>query len=112
MGARPILIEEGRLGSQVSPLGRLQSEEVRIVCSRFELSAFFAGVNRRMEQTVKEGQLFKRGKINTDFKQRHFILNGKQLAYFKGSVSTSEMEHVKGFIVVLNKSNCLRLLSC
>ena len=39
------------------------------------------------DQTIKEGLLYKRGKINTDWKQRLFILNGKQLAYFKGSVS-------------------------
>lgn len=39
------------------------------------------------DQTIKEGYLQKRGKINTDWKQRLFILNGKQLAYFKGSVS-------------------------
>ena len=38
-------------------------------------------------QTIKEGQLFKRGKINTEWRQRLFILNGKQLAYFKGGVS-------------------------
>lgn len=37
------------------------------------------------DQTIKEGLLYKRGKINTDWKQRLFILNGKQLAYFKGS---------------------------
>ena len=38
-------------------------------------------------QTLKEGQLYKKGKINTEWRQRLFILNGKQLAYFKGSVS-------------------------
>lgn len=42
------------------------------------------------DQTIKEGYLQKRGKINTDWKQRLFILNGKQLAYFKGSVSDKE----------------------
>ena len=39
--------------------------------------------------TMKEGLLFKRGKINTEWRQRLFILNRKQLAYFKGSVSFS-----------------------
>jgi hypothetical protein len=39
------------------------------------------------KETIKEGHLYKRGKINTDWKQRLFILNGKQLSYFKGSVS-------------------------
>lgn len=38
-------------------------------------------------QTIKEGQLYKRGKINTEWRQRLFVLNSKQLAYFKGSVS-------------------------
>lgn len=38
-------------------------------------------------QTLKEGQLYKRGKINTDWRLRLFILNGKQLSYFKGGVS-------------------------
>lgn len=37
--------------------------------------------------TMKEGLLFKRGRINTEWRQRLFILNRKQLAYFKGSVS-------------------------
>jgi len=53
----------------------------------------------RMEQTVKEGLLYKRGKINTDFQQRLFILNGKQLAYFKGSVSIIFAMHSKCFLV-------------
>ena len=48
--------------------------------------AEFSGTMSR-DQTIKEGLLYKRGKINTDWKQRLFILNGKQLAYFKGSVS-------------------------
>ncbi len=38
-------------------------------------------------QTIKEGYMYKRGKINTEWRQRLFVLNGKQLAYFKGSVS-------------------------
>ena len=38
-------------------------------------------------QTIKEGHLYKRGKLNTEWRQRLFILNGKQLAYFKGGVS-------------------------
>lgn len=38
-------------------------------------------------QTIKEGLMYKRGKINTEWRQRLFVLNGKQLAYFKGSVS-------------------------
>ena len=42
-------------------------------------------------QTLKEGQLYKKGKINTEWRQRLFILNGKQLAYFKGSVSSSHL---------------------
>ena len=37
-------------------------------------------------QTLKEGYLYKRGKINTDWRHRLFILNGKQLSYFKGGV--------------------------
>lgn len=39
-------------------------------------------------QTLKEGNLYKRGKINTEWRQRLFVLNGKQLAYFKGGVSS------------------------
>eukprot|EP00731_Ephydatia_muelleri_P027934 Em0019g807a len=35
-------------------------------------------------QTIKEGVMYKRGRINTDWRQRLFVLNGKQLAYFKG----------------------------
>ncbi|CAI8007089.1 Pleckstrin homology domain-containing family A member 1 [Geodia barretti] len=35
-------------------------------------------------QTIKEGHLYKRGKINTEWRMRTFVLNGKQLAYFKG----------------------------
>ena len=38
-------------------------------------------------QTIKEGHLYKRGKINTEWRMRMFVLNGKQLAYFKGGVS-------------------------
>lgn len=44
-------------------------------------------------QTIKEGHLYKRGKINTDWRQRLFVLNGKQLSYFKGGVSTINMEY-------------------
>ena len=47
-------------------------------------------------QTLKEGQLYKRGKINTEWRQRLFILNGKQLAYFKGSVS--ELQCLNSFV--------------
>jgi hypothetical protein len=39
-------------------------------------------------QTIKEGQLYKRGKINTEWRLRLFVLNGKQLAYFKGGKHT------------------------
>ena len=39
-------------------------------------------------QTLKEGTLYKRGKINTEWRQRQFVLNGKQLSYFKGGVSS------------------------
>ena len=38
-------------------------------------------------QTIKEGQLYKKGKINKDWRQRLFVLNGKRLSYFKGGVS-------------------------
>lgn len=34
--------------------------------------------------TLKEGTMYKRGKINTDWKLRTFVLTPKQLAYFKG----------------------------
>ena len=48
-------------------------------------------------QTIKEGTLYKRGKINTEWRQRLFVLNGKQLAYFKGGVSlpTGIIIHIK-----------------
>ena len=39
--------------------------------------------------TIKEGEMFKRGKVNTDWKLRTFILDKKMLSYFKGSVSCS-----------------------
>ena len=38
-------------------------------------------------QTIKEGQLYKKGKINKEWRQRLFVLNGKRLSYFKGGVS-------------------------
>ena len=31
--------------------------------------------------------MLKKGKINTEWRQRLFVLNGKQLSYFKGGVS-------------------------
>ena len=37
--------------------------------------------------TIKEGYLFKKGRINTDWRERLFVLNARQLAYFKGGVS-------------------------
>ena len=37
--------------------------------------------------TFKEGELYKRGKINTDWKLRTFILDSKMISYFKGGVS-------------------------
>lgn len=37
--------------------------------------------------TLKEGQMYKRGKVNTDWKQRTFVLDEKRLCYFKGGVS-------------------------
>ena len=53
--------------------------------------AMFRRRNRRStamsQQTIKEGQLYKRGKLNTEWRQRLFILNSKQLTYFKGGVS-------------------------
>ena len=42
--------------------------------------------------TVKEGPLFKKGKINTEWRERLFVLNKKQLAYFKGSVSVFSVD--------------------
>ena len=42
-------------------------------------------------QTLKEGYLYKRGKINTEWRYRFFILNGKQLSYFKGGVRRAIM---------------------
>lgn len=38
-------------------------------------------------QTIKEGMLYKKGKINTEWRHRLFVLNGKNLSYFKGGVS-------------------------
>ena len=37
--------------------------------------------------TRKEGQMYKRGKVNQDWKQRTFVLDDKRLCYFKGGVS-------------------------
>ena len=37
--------------------------------------------------TIKEGYVFKRGALNTDWKKRLFVLNQKNLTYFKGGVS-------------------------
>ena len=48
------------------------------------VAAFFITMS-----TVKEGTLFKKGRINTEWRERLFVLNKKQLAYFKGSVSIS-----------------------
>lgn len=58
-----------------------------IQLKEFNIDTVFSVAAMSREQTIKEGYLYKRGKINTDWKQRLFILNGKQLAYFKGSVS-------------------------
>ena len=57
-------------------------------CKPNDLSLVMAAL-----QTIKEGHLYKRGKINTDWRQRLFVLNGKQLSYFKGGVSTINMEY-------------------
>ena len=51
-------------------------------------------------QTIKEGHLYKRGKINTDWRQRLFVLNGKQLSYFKGGVSAIIMEYRLGILII------------
>lgn len=51
-------------------------------------------------QTIKEGHLYKRGKINTEWRQRLFVLNGKQLSYFKGGVSTISMEYRLGILIM------------
>lgn len=48
-------------------------------------------------QTLKEGTLYKRGKINTEWRQRQFVLNGKQLSYFKGG------RHVPSGIIELRE---------
>lgn len=40
-----------------------------------------------MMPTLKEGQMYKRGKVNPDWKQRTFVLDDKRLCYFKGGVS-------------------------
>ena len=67
-------------------------------CETLLLTASTAMFRRRTRtvvmslQTLKEGQLYKKGKINTEWRQRLFILNGKQLAYFKGSVSVCHFE--------------------
>lgn len=37
--------------------------------------------------TLKEGRMYKRGKVNPDWKQRTFVLDDKRLCYFKGGVS-------------------------
>jgi hypothetical protein len=39
-------------------------------------------------QTLKEGHLSKRGKVNTEYRIRLFVLNRKQLSYFKGGKHT------------------------
>ncbi|XP_065882867.1 pleckstrin homology domain-containing family A member 1-like [Dysidea avara] len=48
--------------------------------------------------TLKEGVMYKRGKINTDWKLRTFVLTAKQLAYFKGGSrspsGTIELQHI------------------
>ena len=51
------------------------------------ISAKKTGCKQEMAQTLKEGQLYKKGKINTEWRQRQFILNKRQLSYFKGGVS-------------------------
>lgn len=45
--------------------------------------------------------MYKRGKINTDWRQRLFVLNGKQLAYFKGGVSIGNVY----FLFFMRQSN-------
>jgi len=55
--------------------------------------------------TLKEGAMYKRGKINTDWKLRTFVLTAKQLAYFKGGVSVYDCllaPSYKGMYCALN----------
>ena len=64
--------------------------------------------------TIKEGYLFKKGRINTDWRERLFVLNAKQLAYFKGGVSSGKAQAFavcvtsrrRVFVVVLLRSAC------
>ncbi len=51
-------------------------------------------------QTIKEGHLYKKGKINKDWRQRLFVLNGKRLSYFKGGVSVYKTSSVLIALVV------------
>jgi hypothetical protein len=55
-------------------------------------------------KTIKEGMMYKRGAINKDWKLRHFVLNGRQLTYFKGGRSTPsgtiDMKSVIGVLEV------------
>ena len=37
--------------------------------------------------------MYKRGKINTDWKLRTFVLTARQLAYFKGGVRNRSYKH-------------------
>lgn len=71
--------------------------------------AMFRRRNRRStamsQQTIKEGQLYKRGKLNTEWRQRLFILNSKQLTYFKGGKHAPsgiiELKEVRGVSDIL-----------
>lgn len=50
--------------------------------------------------TLKEGSMYKRGKLNTDWKLRTFVLTSKQLAYFKGGVREHFNKHTSTLLFI------------
>lgn len=43
--------------------------------------------------------MYKRGKVNQDWKQRTFVLDEKRLCYFKGGVSGTRMMRAASTVV-------------
>ena len=68
------------------------------MCALYSCFSLRCSILMASLQTIKEGPLSKRGKINKEWRQRQFVLNGKQLSYFKGGVSSELLDISKMFL--------------
>ena len=93
---------------------RAQSENMGSVRGSVTVPSLFTRRTKSVVmslQTIKEGNLYKRGKINTEWRQRLFVLNGKQLAYFKGGVSVAAWSLSLSLSLSLSFSRSCRTIS-